>query len=107
MQIDPHIAYLTSATYRPTPFARCFTLEAWFPFQLKRLRSYLRTNHIGRVTIKKRGSPIEPDALRQQLRLRGDQHRVLFLTHVLGQPAVLIGSEWLSDLTPPKPPTAG
>ena len=106
-QLDPHIAYLTSATYRPTPFARCFALEAWFPFQLKRLRSYLRSNHIGRVTIKKRGSPIEPDALRQQLRLRGDQHRVLFLTHVLGQPAVLIGSEWLSDLTPPKPPTAG
>jgi hypothetical protein len=97
-QIDPHIAYLTSNTYQRTPFARCFNVEAWFPFQLKRLRHYLRTNHVGRVTIKKRGSPLEPDALRQQLRLRGDEHRVLFLTHVLGQPAVLVGAEMLPDV---------
>jgi len=92
-QIDADIAYLTADSYKETPFARCFSLEAWFPFQLKRLRRYLRTNHIGQVTIKKRGSPLDPDTLRQQLRLRGDEHRTLFLTHVLGEPAVLIGSE--------------
>ncbi len=37
-QIDADIAYLTSDSYWETPFARCFRLEAWFPFQLKRLR---------------------------------------------------------------------
>ena len=92
-QIDADIAYLTADSYKETPFARCFSLEAWFPFQLKRLRHYLRTNQIGQVTIKKRGSPLDPDALRRQLRLRGDKQRTLFLTHVLGEPAVLIGSE--------------
>lgn len=95
-QIDPEIAYLSADSYQETPFARCFKLEVWFPFQLKRLRSYLRENKIGKVTIKKRGSPLDPDSLRQQLRLRGDEHRILFLTHVMGEPAVLIGDE-ISD----------
>jgi len=91
-QIDKEIAYLTSDQYQETPYAHSFSLEAWFPFQLKRLRRYLRSRDIGRVTIKKRGSPLEPDSLQQQLRLKGDEHRTLFLTHVLGEHAVLIGS---------------
>lgn len=58
MLIDSQIAYLTADSCRPTPFARCYTLEAAFPFQLKRLRHYLRERQVGRVTIKKRGSPL-------------------------------------------------
>lgn len=96
-QIDPEIAYLTSDNYQETPFARCFELEDWFPFQLKRLRHYLRARNVGTLTIKKRGSPLEPESLRRQLRLRGDEERVLFLTHVLGEPAVLIGREVASS----------
>jgi len=92
-KIDPEIAYLTAETVQLSPFARCFALEAAFPFQLKRLRHYLREQRIGRVTIKKRGSPLEPDALRRQLRLRGEGHRIVFLTQVLGEATVLIGQE--------------
>ena len=92
-QIDPQIAYLTSDKKVETPFARRFTLETWFPFQLKRLRQYLRSRNVGQVTIKKRGSPLEPEFLRRQLRLRGDQQRILFLTHVKGNPAVIIAFE--------------
>jgi hypothetical protein len=107
VQIDPEIAYLTSDSYQPTPFARCFELKAWFPFHLKRLRRYLRECNIGRVTIKKRGSPLDPDSLRQQLRLKGDEHRILFLTHVMGEPAVLIGDEIAGAVTPPERQAAG
>ncbi len=89
--IDPTIAYLTADERLQTPFARRFELEDWFPFQLKRLRHYLRDRGIGRVTIKKRGSPLEPATLQRQLRLQGDKERIIFLTHVLGEPAVLIG----------------
>ncbi len=92
-QIDPEIAYLSTDRFVQTPFARCFKLEAWFPFQLKKLRRYLREHNVGSVTIKKRGSPLDPDQLRVQLRLRGDEHCILFLTHVMGEPAVLIGEE--------------
>ena len=90
-QIDPDIAYLTAPHHQPTPFARAFRLEAAFPFQLKRLRHYLRQHDIGQVTIKKRGSPLQTEALRQQLRLRGSRHRFIFLTHVIGEPTVLVG----------------
>jgi hypothetical protein len=90
-QIDPAIAYLTADSLQPTPFARSYQVEAAMPFQLKRLRHYLRQHNIGRVTIKKRGSPLEPDWLRGQLRLRGDEHRILFLTHIKEKAAVIIG----------------
>ena len=89
-QVDPEIAYLTSDALSPTPFARVWRIEDWFPFQLKRLRAYLRQHHIGHVTVKKRGSPIEPDFLIHQLRLKGDQDCILVLTHLRGEPIVII-----------------
>ncbi|RMG93097.1 MAG: class I SAM-dependent methyltransferase [Chloroflexi bacterium] len=88
--IDPQIAYLTADTFTPTPFARAYAIHDILPFQLKQLRHYLRHHHIGHVTIKKRGSPLNPDTLRQQLRLKGPNQCTLFLTHVNNQPTVLI-----------------
>jgi SAM-dependent methyltransferase len=92
-KIDPSIAYLTAEDLIRTPFARPYYLEDVFPFQLKRLRQYLRERNIGQVTIKKRGSPLDPDVLRKRLRLEGAEHRVVFLTQVMGSPMVLIGQE--------------
>ena len=90
-QLDPDIAYLTAEHQQPTPFARAWAVEAWFPFGLKRLRAYLRERRVGRVTVKKRGSPLQPEALIHDLRLSGDQERVVFLTHLRGAPVVVIG----------------
>jgi hypothetical protein len=90
-QLDPDIAYLTAPALQPTAFARAFAVEAAMPFQLKRLRQTLRDGHVGQVTVKKRGSPLEPEALIRQLRLAGPEERVVFLTHVLGKAWVLIG----------------
>jgi hypothetical protein len=92
-KISDDIAYLTADTATPTPFARCFAVEDVLPFQLKRLREYLRQRKIGRVTIKKRGSPLDPDTLRKQLRLKGERHRIIFLTQAKGEPVVIIGVE--------------
>jgi hypothetical protein len=89
--LDPQIAYLTADTAIATPFARCFRIEDHFPFQLKRLRRYLRDHDVGAVTIKKRGSPLDPDVLRQALRLQGNNHRIVFLTQVMERPTILIG----------------
>jgi len=93
-QIDESIAYLTAETAVSTPFARCFAVADAFPFQLKQLRHYLRERHVGSVTIKKRGSPLEPEQLQRQLRLSGhkDEHLFLFLTHVLGEPSVIVAT---------------
>ncbi len=96
-QIDESIAYLTAETAVATPFARCFAVEAHFPFQLKQLRHYLRERQVGSVTIQKRGSPLEPDKLQRRLRLSGpkETHRFLFLTHILGEPAVVVSTKAL------------
>lgn len=90
-RLDPAIAYLAADEAIATPFARAYAIEDHFPFQLKRLRSYLRERDIGAVTIKKRGSPLDPDTLRQALRLRGESQCTIFLTQVAGRATVLIG----------------
>jgi hypothetical protein len=91
-KVDEQIAYLTAVSPQATPFAHCYAIEAWFPFQLKQLRHYLRQRRVGRVMIKKRGSPLEPDWLQKQLRLKGDEERILFLTQVGGKAAVVVGN---------------
>jgi hypothetical protein len=89
-QLDTDIAYLTSERKKETPFARCWQVEDWFPFQLKNLRAYLRERGVGQVTVKKRGSPIQPEALIQSLRLEGEEERIVFLTHMRGNPIVIV-----------------
>ena len=91
-QLDPDIAYLTAERHIETPFARSWQIEDWLPFSLKRLRQTLRARRVGRLTIKKRGSPLEPEALLSALRLDGkmEHERVLFLTHLSGRPVAII-----------------
>lgn len=88
--LDPTIAYITSDRLIATPFARPFAIDAVLPFNLKRLREALRERNIGRAIIKKRGSPLTPEALTRDLRLTGDATCILFLTKVAGKHAVLI-----------------
>lgn len=90
-QLDPDIAYLTSDKLTPTPFARAFALEAAMPFSQKRLREKLRAMNVGNVTVKKRGSPLDPETFARSLKLKGDEERIVFLTHVNGKPWMLIG----------------
>lgn len=91
-KIDEQIAFLTSAALTPTPFARAFAVHEVMPFSLKRLRARLRELDVGRVVVKKRGSPIDPQVLEGQLRLEAEHpnQMTLVLTHVLGQPSVIL-----------------
>lgn len=94
-QLDPEIAYLTGDRLVHTPFARAWPVEDWMPFQLKRLRAYLRERNVGTLTVKKRGSPILPEDLIQQLRLEGEEEKTLFLTMLDGNPAVIVAGKEL------------
>ncbi|MEU8312138.1 methyltransferase domain-containing protein [Micromonospora sp. NPDC048887] len=87
---DPSIAYLYADEARPTPFARCMEITDVLPFSLKRLRALLRERRVGRVEIRKRGSALEPEKLRRDLRLSGDEAAGLTLTRVAGDPTVLV-----------------
>ncbi|MGN9916818.1 class I SAM-dependent methyltransferase [Micromonospora palomenae] len=87
---DPSIAYLYADTPTATPFARCLEITDVLPFSLKRLRALLRERRVGRVEILKRGSALEPEKLRRDLRLAGDAPASLVLTRVAGAPTVLV-----------------
>jgi hypothetical protein len=89
-QLDPDIAYLTGDDRIETPFARTWEVEAWFPFGVKRLRAYLRGRGVGKVVVKKRGSPIQPEELIRMLKLKGEAERVVVLTHLQGRPVVVV-----------------
>jgi len=90
-RLDPQIAYLTGERYTPSPWARAWPIWEWLPFNLKRLRATLRTRGIGRVTIKKRGSPLTPEGLLRRLKLSGDgAEAVVVLTQVNGRHSALV-----------------
>jgi hypothetical protein len=91
-QLDAELAFLTSAALIRSPFARAYRIEAALPFQLKRLRAALRQRRVGQVTFLKRGSAIDVEVLRRQLRLAGEEHRVLALTRVAGKPYGLLAA---------------
>ena len=90
--IDVTIAYVTCD--RSPPASALWTTYAItdvLPFNLKRLRALLRERRIGAIEIKKRRSPIEPEALRRQLRLDKDARNpaTVIVTRVAGEPTVL------------------
>ncbi|MFD2765711.1 THUMP-like domain-containing protein [Micromonospora eburnea] len=87
---DPSIAYLYADAPVATPFARGLAVTDVLPFSLKRLRALLRERRVGRVEILKRGSALEPERLRRDLRLAGEAAASLVLTRVAGAPTVLI-----------------
>jgi SAM-dependent methyltransferase len=86
---DATIAYVYADSLTPTPLARAYTIHDVMPFSLKRLRSLVRDRQIGRLTIKKRGSALLPEALRRQLKPRGPGEATIVLTRVAGAPTVL------------------
>ncbi|SDH51284.1 Methyltransferase domain-containing protein [Sinosporangium album] len=88
--IDPLIAYLTSDERVSTPWASCYEIHKVMPFSLKRLRAALRAEGVGSVTIKKRGSAVDIERLRKDLKLSGDKSVVVVLTRIGDRPFALI-----------------
>jgi SAM-dependent methyltransferase len=89
---DASIAYVYTDAHVPSPFGRAYEIHDVMPFSLKRLRAALRERGIGRLTIKKRGSPLEPSQLRRDLKLRGSGELTIIVTRVAGAPTVLLCS---------------
>ncbi len=87
---DPDIAYVYADDPLDTPFARRLEITDVLPFSLKRLRALLRERGVGRLEIRKRGSALEPDQLRRDLRPAGPNAASLVLTRVAGAPTVLL-----------------
>ncbi len=88
--LDATTAYITSDALVPTPFARAFEITDVMPFSFKRLRQTLHERGIGAITIMKRGSAVNVEQLRRDLRLKGRRHAVVVLALVDGRRDVLL-----------------
>ena len=94
MQLDAQIAYLSSNRLVRSPFARAWQTIRHGPFGLKELNVWLRDLNAGEVIIKKRGSPIEPDAFQRKLKTTVHGRRLtVFLTRVKDSPWMVVGTD--------------
>ncbi|WP_449343896.1 class I SAM-dependent methyltransferase [Streptomyces mexicanus] len=91
--IDPTIAYVTADALRPTPYATVYEITDHLPFHVKKLKALLREREVGTLTVKKRGSAVEPEELRRKVLPKpyGRTAATVFLTRVAGAPAMLLG----------------
>ncbi|MER6538656.1 class I SAM-dependent methyltransferase [Streptomyces sp. 900105755] len=89
--IDPTIAYVTADTLRATDYATAYEITDELPFNVKRLKALLRERGVGNLTVKKRGSAVEPEELRRKVKPQGPNAATVFLTRVAGAPTMLLG----------------
>jgi SAM-dependent methyltransferase len=88
--IDSTVQLLTSDRHTPTPFATAFAVEHVAPFHIRLLRDFLREQHVGRITVIKRGSPADADDLLRKVKLTGPRHRTVFLTRADEQHVMIV-----------------
>lgn len=89
--IDGMIAYVTSDELYDSPYTAGYEITDQLPFNMKRLKALLRERKVGVLTVKKRGSPVEPEELRRKMKLQGPNSATVFLTRVADAPTMLIG----------------
>jgi len=93
---DATIGYLYADAPVETPFARGFEVVERMPFVVKRLRAALRERGVGRLTVKKRGVDVDPDALRRELlkgKAAGTAEATVVVTRVDGQRTAFVCEE--------------
>ncbi|HWC24764.1 MAG TPA: class I SAM-dependent methyltransferase [Flexivirga sp.] len=89
-ELDTGVGVVTSPRDVVVPWAKKYAVTDAIPFNIKALRSWVRDNRIGHLTIKKKGASVDPAQLRRQLRLRGDNDATILVTRVGGAQAVLM-----------------
>ncbi|CAM5451561.1 hypothetical protein STANM309S_05715 [Streptomyces tanashiensis] len=73
--IDETIAYITADALVPTPYAAAYEITDELPFNLKKLKALLREREVGTLTVKKRGSAVEPKEIRRRVKPKGPTRR--------------------------------
>ncbi|MEV7686440.1 methyltransferase domain-containing protein [Streptomyces bungoensis] len=89
--LDETIAYVTADELCATEYASAYEITDRLPFNVKKLKALLRERQVGVLTVKKRGSAVEPEELRRKVRPQGPNAATVFLTRVAGAPTMLIG----------------
>jgi hypothetical protein len=88
--LDATIAYVAGDLAVPTPFGKWYEVLEMLPFSLKGLKERLRSHDAGPLVVKKRGTAVEPEVLRRQLKLSGSREVTVVLTRQAGRQIALI-----------------
>ncbi len=88
--LDATIAYVAADAPVPVPWGRWYRVLEVLPFSLKGLRERLRAHDAGPLVVKKRGTAVEPEVLRRQLKLSGSREVTVVLTRSAGRQVALI-----------------
>jgi SAM-dependent methyltransferase len=88
--LDETIAYVSADARVATPFGRWFEVLEVLPFGLKPLRARLRAHDAGPLVVKKRGTAVEPEQLRRQLKLTGSREVTVVLTRSAGRQVAMV-----------------
>jgi SAM-dependent methyltransferase len=83
--IDDGVAFFTGESATESPFGNWYRVEHANRFHAGRLRDYLRSQNVGRVTILKRASNLDADDVQRKWKLDGAEHRHVILTRSEGQ----------------------
>jgi SAM-dependent methyltransferase len=83
--VSAGIAYLSADRHVETPLAQAFRVRETLPLDERRISQRLRELGIGELEIKKRGTDIDPAALRKRLKLRGEGRATLIATRIGGR----------------------
>jgi SAM-dependent methyltransferase len=88
--LDATIAYIAADAPVSTPFGRWYAVSEVMPFGLKTLRTRLRAYDAGPLVVKKRGTAVEPEQLRAQLKLTGSREVTVVLTRAAGKQIAMV-----------------
>ena len=80
--LDRRVAYVTADDPSAGPFARWYRVRDAMPFNVKRVREYIRTHDIGPLTIKTRAFPLKPEEIQSLLKPRGDDRATIVCTTI-------------------------
>ncbi len=89
--MDRRVAYLTASdTPAQSPFARWYVVRDVMPFNVKRVRAHVRALGIGRLVVKTRAFPLDPEGVVALLRPTGDGESTLICTTLDGEKTAIL-----------------
>jgi hypothetical protein len=97
---DFTVQMLTTDAVPDTPFAAAYRVEAVLPADVRTVAAELRKRAVGRVTPVMRGSLLTADEFVKGLKLKGTEHRHLFLTREVGKQVAVVAERLPTHLGP-------
>jgi hypothetical protein len=88
--------YLTGPRAIADAALACFGVKDILPLRVRDLSRHLRAGGVGQLEIKKRGVEIDPEKLRRDLKLHGDNTATLLITRIAGRPSAIVARRLVS-----------